>query len=102
MLDYINSTFIKENLIPESSKYIGNKRILERRRIVDNFVRKDIEISHKGKVNKYNETVKLYDYNSLEQHLIQLGYSLQKVFGNYSGQEFNEKESERLIIICSA
>lgn len=99
VLDYINSTYIRNNLVSESVNILDGKLISEKRKIIDDFVVKDIEIKYHGITKTFNESVKLYSFDKLTKMFEDIGFKIFKVFGNYKGETFSESESERLIII---
>jgi 2-polyprenyl-3-methyl-5-hydroxy-6-metoxy-1,4-benzoquinol methylase len=99
VLDYINPSYLKENLVTESVKTFDDKSIVEKRKISDDFVVKDIEIKYKDVTKIFNETVKLYNYQNIVKKFEKIGFKIFKVFGNYKGESFSELNSERIIII---
>ncbi len=99
VLDYFNDSYLRNNLVNRTSKLIEGKRILERRKLVGDFVIKDIEIKYDGVTRVFNEKVKLYSYSKLTKYFEEIGLKVFKVFGNYRGEPFSELKSERLIII---
>lgn len=99
VLDYINANFLKNNLVEESEKIINGRTIIEKRRIQEDKVIKNIEIRNNGETKSFIESVKLYDYEILENNFVKLGYKVHEVFGNYKGDIFDNNSSDRLIII---
>jgi 2-polyprenyl-3-methyl-5-hydroxy-6-metoxy-1,4-benzoquinol methylase len=99
VLDYLNSSYLMNNLVSENISRIEGKQILERRNLVDGFVIKDIEIKYNGITRVFKEKVKLYSYKKLIMNFKEMGFNVFKVFGNYNGEPFSELKSERLIII---
>jgi 2-polyprenyl-3-methyl-5-hydroxy-6-metoxy-1,4-benzoquinol methylase len=99
VLDYINSTYLRKNLVSKSVTKLDGKVIQEKRKIIDDFVVKEIEIKYQGITKVFTETVKLYNIDKLTQMFEKMGFKIFKVFGNYKGGQFSESESDRLIII---
>lgn len=99
VLDYINSAYLHNNLVSESITKLDGKVIREKRKILDDFVVKEIEIIYEGCTKVFNESVKLYSFDKLIQMFEDIGFRTYKIFGDYNGGTFSESESERLIII---
>ncbi len=99
VLDYLNKYHVESTLVKYSEKNIDGKIINEHRYIKDNRVHKDIIISHVDKQYSFYESVRLYSKSEIVNKLNSFGLTEYKTFGNYSGDPFNEKTSERLIII---
>jgi SAM-dependent methyltransferase len=99
VLDYLNADYVKENLLPESIREVGDKIITENRKIDKGRVVKEITIKSKDVVSTYHESVKLYPKDVLIKELLKIGFELDSVFGDYDGAEFNNETSSRLILI---
>jgi 2-polyprenyl-3-methyl-5-hydroxy-6-metoxy-1,4-benzoquinol methylase len=99
VLDFLNREYLIKNLVPFSEKNIDGKIISEFRRIENERVIKEIKISNSGEDYNFSESVRLYSYSELIQKFSQIGFKVFKTFGDYSGNKFNEKESQRCIII---
>lgn len=100
VIDFFNKNFLTENLIFESSDRIGNAEILQERKIVNQRVVKEIQIKNNGQTKIFFESVKMYDKYQLLNILTNIGFSVKNIFGDYSGSNFNEMLSPRLIIIA--
>lgn len=98
IFDYLNPEFVKSNLVENSERNIGNKRIIEKRRIANNRVEKEIIIDDKFN-NRYLESVQLYSFKEILTMFQNFGFYKIKVFGNYFGDKYSENNSERMIII---
>lgn len=99
IFDYFNPSYLKTNLVKFSEKTIDSFRIREERDILDGRVVKNITIESHNQINNFIESVKLYDYNQIMEKFISIGFQINTVLGNYNGLKFDEKTSERLIII---
>ena len=102
VFDFFNKSYVKKNLIPETTRKIDSIVINERREIVENRVVKNIELIEEGKINKFKESVYLYHPYMIIKEFEAVGYEPVKLFGNYDGCEFNELKSERFIAIFKA
>jgi len=100
VFDYFNSFYLKNNIVPKSVKTVGLLKITEKREISGNRVKKHILIEKDGNSKNFTESVKLYNANDILYKFKQIGFRNFKIFGNFKGDQFDEKKSERLIIIC--
>jgi len=101
VLDFFNSKYVKDNLIPKSEKIIGNKQIVENRIIEDDRVKKKILIKTGDDEREFSESVKLYGKKFILDKLSEIGFHVYKILGDYEGNEFDEDKSARLILILS-
>ena len=101
-MDYFNAFQIRKELEGKTkeSSFIshGGKTIFEKKYIRKNRIIKQIEIISAKNKKQYLESVSLYDLRMLTSLLEKLNFKIIKVFGNYSGEEYNEK-SPRLILL---
>ena len=98
VFDYLNLYFLKKNIVPQSTKVIGNIEVFEKREIINDRVVKNITIEKNGKKNNYTESVKLYTYNYLLEKFREIGFSIEEIFGDYNGNPFDESKSSRIIL----
>lgn len=99
IFDFINSGYLIKNLVPVSSGKINGKKIVQKRRIENGFVIKDIYINGES-VPSYNEILRLYSPEDLTDAMDVNGFKLMKIFGDYYGNKFNKSKSSRLIIFA--
>lgn len=96
VFDFLNSIYLRKNLIPQTISYVDGLKMIQKRRIEDGFVFKDIIIGRE----KFFERIKLYSYRELIKALSHHGFKIIKIFGNYYGERFSEENSERMIIFA--
>lgn len=99
VLDYFNKSYLERNLVYESEKYFDDMIVLEKRRIENQRVIKEIVILKENDTNRFIESVKLYDSKTIINKFLSGGYKLFKTFGDYDGNIYNEDSSPRLILI---
>jgi len=99
VLDFLNKNYVKRTLVPKSEKRIGNKIIIEKRKIENGRVVKEITIKEGNKQAEFIESVKLYSSKEILEKFLEIGFNIKSIFGNYSSDNFLEDESERLIVI---
>lgn len=98
VLDYLNKEYLENNLVGNTEKSIENKKIFESREIRNNRVEKKITIVKENDSREYLESVKLYSYFQLVENFNRIGFKEIKVFGDYKGNDYHSKTSERCII----
>lgn len=100
VFDYLNSIYLKSNLVPSGRSKSGKITILQKRRIENGFVIKDITIKDGIKEKKFSEVLKLYEPFTLLNVMPSFGFKVIKAAGDYTGSPFNHEKSNRLIIFA--
>ncbi len=100
VFDYFNSTYLKNNLVGESSEEIEGINLIQKRYIKNGRVEKKIIIQKQEANVEYTESVKMYEQSILVESLQKLGFKIIKICGDFSGIEFDEQTSSRLIIFA--
>ncbi len=107
LFDFLNKEYVLKNLVPFDARRENGKLIVQIRDITDGFVRKNILIvknspsrSKSPVVNRYMEKIRLYSYKDFKRLFEKFGLRILKTFGNYDGETFSKRESERLIILA--
>jgi SAM-dependent methyltransferase len=104
ILDYVNAARVRATLEMDTTRHVNGHRVRERRRIErsgeDERVVKEIEITTKtgAVVERYCESVALYDRLQLLQMLAAAGWRERASLGDYGGGAWHT-EAERLIVI---
>ena len=96
-IDYLNKDFLLQSLEPESVSEINGLSVIQKRRIENNRVLKDIIIRKNDIETVYNEAVTLYSLNDFIHFFNSAGLTLEHTFGDYSGSSFTTS-SPRLIL----
>lgn len=99
VFDFINSDFLLKNLISISADIIIGKKIVQKRRIENGFVIKDIYINGDRKPS-YSEILRLYSPYDIIDAMDVKGFKVIKIFGDYYGNKFSKSKSSRLIIFA--
>lgn len=100
ILDYFNSAFVRNNLIPVTVENLPGGMITQHRSIEGNRVIKKISVENKNGKKQYLESVRLYDKVEIEKIISETGFKILYEFGNFRGNAFDLKDSERIIIIA--
>ncbi|MCR4417352.1 MAG: class I SAM-dependent methyltransferase [Ignavibacteria bacterium] len=99
VFDYFNPDFVSKNLV-ENENFINDQINVEIfRKIEGDRINKVIRINSTDKVEEYIESVRIYSFEELSLLFKKNGMSIQKIFGDYSGSDFNE-DSPRIIIFA--
>lgn len=99
VIDFMNSEFIIDNLVPEEVKIVDGITFNLKRYVKDGFIIKDIAFNTEGKSYNYQERVKGFSLNDFEQFFKQADVHLLDVFGDYKLNKYSAKTSNRLIMI---
>lgn len=97
ILDFLNKNYLLANLTPESEKLIDGKKIIEKRKVVNGRIIKEIHIINGFNEQKFIESVRLYSKTEIDKEFEKIGFTLVSVFGDYDGSIFDEQNSSRLI-----
>lgn len=99
VIDFMNSDYVIENLVPEDVKTVGNIDFHQKRYVEDGYIVKDISFTDKGEDFQYQERVKAKTLADFEALFEEAGVYLLDVFGDYKLRKFHKATSERLIMI---
>ncbi|UCC48396.1 MAG: class I SAM-dependent methyltransferase [Gemmatimonadota bacterium] len=89
-LDFLNAERVRSALVSEDERRVGNRRVIQKRRLDEEgtVVVKEILILGPGQEEpeaRYCERVRLYAPEELEEMLREAGLELEHTFGDYSG-----------------
>ena len=99
VIDFMNSDYVIQNLIPEEVKVIKNIKFNIQRYEKDGYIFKDIHFKHKDQEHQFQERVKAFTLNDFESLFEQAEVHLLDVFGDYKLRKFDKNSSERLVMI---
>ncbi|NOT38793.1 MAG: class I SAM-dependent methyltransferase [Saprospiraceae bacterium] len=99
VFDYFNVDHSVYQLKPEEILYRGNIQFTILRKRYGNSMHKDIQVNDGKNEYKFQERVKIYSVQEIQQIFHPFNLELQNVFGNYSLGKFEQLESERMICI---
>jgi SAM-dependent methyltransferase len=99
VIDFMNSDFVIETLVPEEVKVVEGISFFLRRYVQDGYILKDINFSFEGDNYNFQERVRAFSLLDFEKLFEQAHVSLLDVFGDYKLSKFNAKSSERLVMI---
>lgn len=97
MIDFLNRPAVIRGLVPVSEREENGVKIREERWVEGDVVRKRIWVSdHRGS-RRYEERVKMYSRDQMEEMMQRAGLSVQQVWGDFEGNPHSE-HSRRMII----
>jgi ubiquinone/menaquinone biosynthesis C-methylase UbiE len=99
VIDFFNVVDVKTCMIPDTKITVEGINFHICKKVVDNKIIKRIEFSDKGKDYYFEEKVSLLTKKEFETMGSVAGFNLQEVFGDYRLNAFDEKNSDRLILI---
>lgn len=99
VIDFMNSEYVIENLVPENVKTVDGIDFHQKRRVEDGFIIKDISFTVDGKDYEFQERVRAFTLEDFEVLFEKAGVYLLDVFGDYKLSKYMRKQSERLILI---
>ncbi len=100
VIDFLNASKVQKNLKTSESGSFQDIEYDIKRYIKNGAVYKEITFKKEGREKKYFERVKLYDADWFKRKLEKRNFSIERIYGNYEGNEFNAEKSSRLLIIC--
>lgn len=99
VIDFMNSDFIINNLVPEDTKTVEGITFYLKRYVKDGYLFKDISFEDKGESYAFQERVKAFTIKDFEMLFEKANVHLLDVFGDYKLRKFDKHTSERLIMI---
>lgn len=99
VIDFMNSEYVIDNLVPEDTKSVDGIDFLLQRRVENGYIIKDISFTADGENFKFQERVKAFTLKDFETLFDKAGVHLLDVFGNYKLQRYDSKTSPRMIMI---
>ena len=98
IIDFMNTLFVKNNLVIEETKVIDDLSFKIKRRSDGKHIYKEIKFNDK-KDYFFQEKVMDLSLNDFENYLIRYNLKVIKTFGDYNLNEFDIENSERLIMV---
>ena len=98
VIDFMNTLFVKNNLVIEETKVIDDLSFKIKRRSDGKHIYKEIKFNDK-KDYFFQEKVMDLSLNDFENYLKRYNLKIIKTFGDYNLNEFDIKNSERLIMV---
>jgi ubiquinone/menaquinone biosynthesis C-methylase UbiE len=100
IIDFMNAKKVIANLVLNEQKKIDGIQFDIIRQVKDGYVLKDICITDEKEQQQFQEKVKAITLADYSEFISNAGLKIIDIFGNYKLDNFNEKISDRLILIC--
>jgi len=100
VFDFLNGEYLRMNIKKLSKASLAGKLVIQKRRLENDFVIKDIIIRAGNKEHIFTERLKLYDLKTLIDVLLKNKLNTKNVFGDYFGNKYDLHNSSRLIIFA--
>lgn len=100
IIDFLNASYVKQNLVPYSERQVDGITIEETRSIEADTVVKRIVVKEDGRQSRhYEERVQLYTLADFEAMLANAQLHIDQVYGDYNRSPLDPDISPRLIIV---
>lgn len=99
VIDFMNSDFVINNLVPEDTKMVEGIEFHLKRYVKDGYLFKDISFEVKREKHQFQEKVKVLTLKDFEMLFDKAEVHLLDVFGDYKLRKFDKNTSERLVMI---
>lgn len=99
VIDFMNAKKVIKNLVPFNTKPIQDIIFRLRRSYQNAYILKNIEFEDNGTLHIFHEKVKALTLEDFLSYFREAGIELKHTFGSYQLDDFNEEESDRLILV---
>ena len=99
VIDFMNAKFVVDNLVEENTKSVEGIDFLQKRRLENGYIVKDISFNVDNENYNFQERVRAFTLQDFEAMFEKANIHLLDVFGDYKLGKFDENGSERLIMI---
>lgn len=100
VLDYFNTAKILKNLNAKEQKEIDGIKFEITKNVIGGKIIKSIDFEAECKNYHFEEQVQAFNYQDFERMLLAAGMVIEKTFGSYALEDYDEPTSDRLILIC--
>jgi SAM-dependent methyltransferase len=100
VIDYFNTGKIIRNLNSCETKSLDGITFNITKNVVEGKIIKKINFEDKHKIYNFEERVQAFSLEDFQRMLTKAGMVIQNTFGNYELNDFDESNSDRLILIC--
>jgi len=101
VLDYMNSDYIAACMKEQEIKVVEGTEFHISRFLEREYVVKSIAFTAEGQPQRYAEKLRRFSLADFERMLGKAGLRIDRVFGNYYLEAFNQRSSERMILVAA-
>lgn len=99
VIDFMNVKKVIRSLVPSEIKRVQGMDFYITRYHHDGFILKNIRFEDEGEVHSFTERVKALTLQDFKNYFQRAGIELLHCFGSYKLEPFDEKHSDRLILV---
>lgn len=99
VIDFMNAKKVIKSLVPSEIKRVQGMDFHITRYHHEGFILKNIRFEDEGEVHSYTERVKALTLQDFKNYFQRAGIELLHCFGSYQLEPFDEKHSDRLILV---
>lgn len=100
VIDFLNKQWVLDHLVTEQTKLLKGIEFQLKKSYQNGFIIKDIRIKDGDTQKHFREKVQMLTLDDFRRLLTTVGFSIESIFGSYQLEPYNEKESNRLIIVA--
>ncbi|MBT3612160.1 MAG: class I SAM-dependent methyltransferase [Flavobacteriales bacterium] len=100
IIDFMNAKKVIADLVLNEQKTIDGIQFEIKRHVENGYILKDIRIIDRKEKQQFQEKVKAITLADYSEFTANAGLNIIDIFGNYKLDNFDEKISDRLILIC--
>lgn len=100
VIDFLNPTHATQQIRAHETKKLKGVEFTIKRSVSNACFVKEIEAKQDQETSRFTERVKAYTFDTLRNMLLQKGLKIEQVFGSYRLENFDEANSDRIIIIA--
>ncbi len=101
VMDFMNVNKVRLGLVEEEVRPVDDIEFHIERFIRDERVIKQIRFEHKGESFQYEEKVQLLQKSDFEKMYAEAGLKIERLYGDFELNDFDSRNSERLILFAS-
>lgn len=101
VLDFMNPSYVIEHLVYKEEKNIDGVIFNIERKVEDGYIKKFINIKDTDVQKLYTEKVQIINNDDFEKLFSRFGLKIKKIWGSYDGNDYNEKNSQRMIFFVN-
>ena len=99
VIDFLNSEKVSASIKDEYIEQRGEITFKIKKKIINNAIHKRIEFNCHDKDYYFEELVSLFTKEDFEKFANSAGLKIENIFGNYKLESFDQKASDRLIVL---
>lgn len=99
VIDFMNTKKVVRNLVPSEVKEVKGIEFNITRFYHEGHILKNVTFEDEGESYNFTEKVKALTLTDFQNYFKKAGINLMQAFGSYQLEEFDEKESDRLILV---